>query len=89
MPLLRTLNVTLATSFNSDSFIDENVAAMVMDLPLMVFLISGLLISLISAIWLWILIPKTQRWIALASMLIGYMLGLAIYTESLGPWLLP
>lgn len=68
---------------------DEQHVAFLTGTPEMALILIGLLIMVISVMWLIQYIPAGRRTVALLGMLIGVVAGLEIYSAVVGPLLLP
>lgn len=68
---------------------DEAHLAALTGIPLLLLSIMGLLVLVLAWIWLLRRIPKTHRWVSLASLISGLALGIFLYFFLLGPRLLP
>jgi hypothetical protein len=68
---------------------DEAHLAALTGIPLLLLSFMGLLVLVFAWIWLLRRIPKTHRWVSLASLISGLALGIFLYFFLLGPRLLP
>lgn len=68
---------------------DEAHLAALTSIPLLLLSFMGLLVLVLAWIWLLRRIPKTHRWVSLASLILGLALGIFVYFSVLGPRLLP
>jgi len=68
---------------------DEAHLAVLTGIPLLLLNFAGLLVVVLSWIWLLRRIPKDHRWISVGSLVLGLAVGIFLYFGVLGPRLLP